>query len=273
MTLRFTSRRWRGNTYHDYYLDKAKVPGVTTILNAGIAKPFLVDWAARTVAEFVADHPDDVEALRRLGRDAMVDGLKSAHRTARDTAATRGTEIHKLADQIVHGAEVEVPEHLLGYVTGYVRWLEQFDVTPQLTERHIASRRWQYGGTFDLLGTFGRGQWAGRTPMLDLKSGSGVYGEAAIQLAAYARAEFYLDDNGDEQPMPDIDCSAVVHITDGETVMFPAAKTPAVLDEQFKLFTHVAFVARRVKWIGEQLGDPMHPDDDEIPLAEVSADV
>ena len=261
MALRFSTRTWRGNQYHDYYLDKVKVPGVTTILNKGLAKPFLVDWAARTVAEFVADHPDDIDALRRLGRDSMVDGLKGAHRTARDTAATKGTAVHELAAKVVHGEQVEVPEHLWPYVNGYVKWLEEFDVQPHLTERVVANRKWGYAGTFDLIATLGRGPWAGRTPLLDIKTGKSVYGETSLQLAAYARAEFYLDDDQAETVMPGIDCTAVVHVTDEGTVMFPAATTTQQVDEHFKVFTHVAYLAKRVEWIGEQIGAPMNGDD------------
>ncbi|MBQ1164539.1 hypothetical protein KBZ21_41910, partial [Streptomyces sp. A73] len=34
---------------------------------------------------------------------------------------------------------------------------------------------------------------------------SGIWGETALQLAAYARAEFYLDEHGIEQPIPHVD--------------------------------------------------------------------
>jgi hypothetical protein len=261
MSLRFTTRSWRGYDLHDYFLDKQKVPGVTTLLNGGLPKPALVNWAARAVAEFVADHPDDIEALRRLGRDAMVAGLKGAHHTERDTAAAKGTAVHAIAEKLAHGDTVDVPEHLWPHVNAYTKWLDEFDVQPVLIERTVASRAWQYAGTFDLYAKFGRGEWAGRTALLDLKTGKAIYGEVSLQLAAYARAEVYLDDTNTEQPLPPIDCTAVVHCTPQDCVMFPTAHTTETIDEQFKLFTHIAYVAKRVKWVDEQIGLPMIGDD------------
>ena len=43
---------------HRYKLDGAWVPGVTTLIGKGLPKPALPYWAARTVAEWVADNPD-----------------------------------------------------------------------------------------------------------------------------------------------------------------------------------------------------------------------
>ncbi|MBQ1163414.1 hypothetical protein KBZ21_36080, partial [Streptomyces sp. A73] len=43
----------------------------------------------------------------------------------------------------------------------------------------------------------------GRRLICDYKTGrSGIWGETALQLAAYARAEVYLDEHGIEQPIP-----------------------------------------------------------------------
>src|SRR5690606_13872332 len=54
---------------HRYWIDGKPAPGVTTILGKGIPKPAIPYWAARTVAEYVADEPEKVEALRAAGRD------------------------------------------------------------------------------------------------------------------------------------------------------------------------------------------------------------
>src|SRR5690349_3999787 len=184
MSLRFVEKS------HAYYLDGKRITGVTTILGKGLPKPAIPYWSAKMVAEYVIRNPEGVEQLRAMGEGPAIAALKQIPWQKRDDAAVRGTDVHALAEQIIHGESAEVPDHLVGHVEGYVRWLEAFDVQPLLTEQPVASRKWRYGGKFDAIVTIGRGRWAGRTPLLDWKTSSGVYGETALQTAAYACAEF-----------------------------------------------------------------------------------
>jgi hypothetical protein len=261
MTLRFVE-----NT-HAYYLDGKRIPGVTTLLGKGLPKPALTYWSAKCVAEWVADNPEGVEQLRGMGRGPMVQALKGVPWEKRDAAAVRGTDVHALAEKIIHGDAAEVPDYLLGYVEGYVRFLEEFDVQPVLTEQPVASRKWKYGGKFDALVTVGRGPWAGRHPLLDWKTSSGVYGEVALQTAAYALADFYAPDADTEIPMPYIDCTGVVHITDGSTTLHPLAKDKTELTEHYKVWTHVAYLAQRQDYIKNLVGLPMEIDTEEADVA------
>ena len=137
---------------HRYKLDGAWVPGVTTLIGKGLPKPALPYWAARTVAEWVADNPDLTEDLKRMGgRGPAVAFLKELPWQKRDEAAIRGTDVHALAERLAHGEEVDVPEHLAAHVQGYVDWLDRTGAEPLLTERPVASRQWRYAGTFDLI--------------------------------------------------------------------------------------------------------------------------
>lgn len=223
---------------HRYKLDGAWVPGVTTLIGKGLPKPAIPYWAARTVAEWVADNPDLTEELKRLGgRGPAVAFLKEIPWQKRDDAAIRGTDVHALAERLVHGEAVDVPEHLAAHVQGYVDWLDQAQPEPLHTERPIGNRTWQYAGTFDLIARMG-----GETWLLDVKTSSGVYGEMALQLAAYANAEFLLDSDGQEQPMPTIDRIGVLHVTDYGTSFYPAP--PEALDAAWKDFLHVAWVGK-----------------------------
>lgn len=221
---------------HRYKLDGQWVPGVTTLLGNGLPKKALMYWSARSVAEWVADNPEGVESLRAMGRGPMVQALKEVPWQKRDTAAARGTEVHALAERIVHGEQVDVPEHLAGYVQGYVRWLDSTDLNPMWTERPVANRQWRYAGTFDLIATM-RGQaW-----LLDVKTASGVYGDNALQLAAYANAEFLLDPDGVEIPMPAIDRVGVLHVQDGETSLWTV--DPRAAETAWRDFLHAAWTA------------------------------
>src|SRR5690606_27012723 len=95
-------------------------------------------------AEWVADNPDDLDMLRRNGRAPMVDFLKAVPWQQRDEAAARGTEVHALAEKVIHGEEVEVPEHIAGHVEGYAAWVDEWQLEPIWTERPVASRKWWY---------------------------------------------------------------------------------------------------------------------------------
>ena len=52
---------------HRYRLDGQWVPGVTGLIGKGLPKPALPYWAAKMVAEWVADNPDLTEDLKRMG--------------------------------------------------------------------------------------------------------------------------------------------------------------------------------------------------------------
>jgi hypothetical protein len=238
---------------HKYKLDGKPCKGVTTLIGGGFPKPQLVNWAARTVSEYVADNFDLIKEVRAQGRQETVDFLKGAHYRDRDRAAARGTEVHALAERIIYGETVTVPEHLRTYVDGYVAFLDRWNIEPVVTEAACASREWWYAGTFDAIVTFGASDLSGQTYLLDWKTSKGVYGETAMQLAAYQNADFYLD--GDtEKPMPEVDGLGVVHITPNGTELY-LVSDPA---EAWKAFQHVAWVAKNVENIKKQITEPVY---------------
>lgn len=242
-----TLRRINYGRGHGYKIDGEKVDGVTTLIKDGLPKPALVGWAARSVAEHVADNLDAVLGMRDMGRDAIVAALKEAPWTSRNKAGARGTEVHGYAERLAAGEEVEVPDHIAGHVEACVAFLDDWKVRPVLTETSVGSRKWRYGGTLDLVADVTRPDGGGEErAILDWKTAaSGIWPETAYQLAAYRHAEIYLDDDGAEQPMADlgITCGYGVHIrADGYDVI------PVRCDEPvFKAFLHIAWVARHAK--------------------------
>lgn len=219
---------------HQYRLDGKYVPSVTTILGV-VNKPGLPKWSARTVAEHVADHPDAVDALRPLGRDAVVNALKEVPWKQRDDAAHRGTTLHDIAERLVLGEEIDVDENLVPVVESTLDFLDAWDVRPVLTEHIVASREHWYAGKFDLVA-----DTKGGRAILDYKSGKAIYASAAFQLAAYAGAEFYVADS-EEHPMVDlgIERSLGVHIRADGFDVHELAFGPSVFAE---------FVAIRSVW-------------------------
>ncbi len=244
MTLRFSEKA------HRYTLDGKPCPGVTTLIGKGVPKEALPPWAARTVAEYVADNEAAVEQLRTMGREPMVSALKSIPWEARDQAAIRGTDVHALAEQVVQGVAVDVPEHLVMHVAGYADWLDDFGVTAILTERSGANRQHWYAGRFDLIADIGPTRW-----LLDAKTSKTPYGEIGLQLGAYRNFEFYVDD-GDpdtEHPMPEVERVGVIHITDYGTTLIPYDST----DAPFRDFLHAAWTAKRRKAIDGYKHEPI----------------
>lgn len=236
---------------HRYWLDGKPIPGVTTLLGKGLPKPAIPYWAAKSVAEYVIDNPEGVDQLRTMGREPAVAALKQVPWQKRDEAAVRGTDVHRLAEDLVHGREVEVPEHLVGHVEGYARFLDKFAVKGILTERPVASRKWWYAGTFDLIAEIDGVVWS-----LDNKTSKGVYGETGLQVAAYTTAEFYLAEDGDEKPLPEVERMGVLHVTEDGTLLHPMGDR-AVIDKAAATFRHIAYVAKQTDWIKGLIGQPM----------------
>lgn len=241
---------------HMYWLDGRPVKGVTTLLNAGLPKPALVRWSANTVAEYVADNPEQVEQLRAMGRNSMVNALKGVPWDSRDKAAARGTDVHALAEKLVHGVEVDVPAHLVAHVEGYAKFLDEWDVQPILTEKKVASRTHWYAGTFDLIATV-----RGVPMLLDLKTSKGIYGEVALQVDAYRNADFYQDDDGHEQPIPECERIAALHVTEAGTSLVPLDSSGA----PFRCFLHVAWLAKKADEIKGYAGSPLTIEDWQVP--------
>lgn len=229
---------------HSYEIDGRRADGVTSLIGDGMPKPALVNWAANTTAGYAVDHWDE---LADLPLSKRLDTLKRARYQDLDEAARRGTEVHNLAEALSHGKEIEVPDELAGHVESAVRFLDEWQPEVVLTETVVASRKWGYAGTFDLLMRLPDR----RVVLADYKtSRSGIWGETALQLGAYANADVYLDADGNEQLVADlgIDTGMAVWIrADGYDVY------EVDLAQGFKIFQHVAWVARQAKGMKDRL--------------------
>jgi hypothetical protein len=237
---------------HGYLIDGQKADGVTTLIGDGLPKKALMYWSARTVAEYVADNHENVRGfMDTLDREQLVKLLKDVPWSARDKAAVRGTQVHSLAEHLVNHVEVDVPDEIAGYVSSCVQFLDDWNVKPVLVEAVVASRKWRYAGTLDLVADLPDG----RRGIFDYKtSDSGIWPETVLQQAAYRFAEVYLDGDGKEQPMDALGITDAfgVHLRpDGYSVH------PLPSDERaFKDFLHVAWVARWAKNSKQLVGDP-----------------
>ncbi len=245
--------RGRGHSYVD--ANGAKVPGVTTILSGGVPKPALVNWAANTTIAYAVDHWDE---LSDLAVSERIKRLEKARFADRDTAANRGTRVHALAVPLAAGEEVDVPDELVGHVESYARFLDDFHVTPRLSEYVVMSHRYGYAGTADLQADLLTSPPGGsaETWLLDIKtSRSGVFGETALQLAAYRYADVYVGADGQEHPVPPVARTGVVHVrADGYELV------PVIAEQrQHRDFLYVQQVHRFCESASDLVCAPVEP--------------
>lgn len=244
----------RGHGYRD--ANNQKVPGVTTILSNGVPKPALVGWAANTTAGYAVDHWDELGDLTPSKR---LDKLKGARYADLDAAAKRGTEVHALAEKLVVGQEITVPDELAGHVDSYVQFLDEWDVQAELVEFVVMSPKHGYAGTADLYATITNPEDPDTRlrALLDIKtSRSGIFGETALQLSAYRFAEQWGSlDGKNVQPSQPVDLVAAIHVRADGYDLIPVRADEAT----FLRFRYVQQVAEFSEHSREYVLDALDP--------------
>lgn len=239
--------RKRG-TGHSYEVNGRPAKGVTTLIKGGVPAPALTYWAADEAARFAVENPD---LIGDLGAVKAYEKIRRSPWRERDRKALIGTDIHKLAERLGRGEEVEVRDDLVPYVDAALTFMEEHSVRVLASEATVASVRWHYAGTLDLIAETAHGRL-----LIDYKTGSGVYVEAALQLAAYRYAEWMLDPyTGDVVPMPEVEGAAVCHLRPDGYSLVPVVANRDV----HRTFIYAAQVAlaldgARDALIGEPLG-------------------
>lgn len=162
------------------------IPSVTGIIKLIDKSGPLVGWAKRETAASAVRNLDALIAMRTEGGpQAAIDWLKTIPDYQRDRAADRGTSVHQIAEQIIRGTPpTDIPEELAPYINAYLGFIRAWQPKWIAVEQMVVNLRRDYAGTFDAFAVIGNERW-----LLDIKTG-GAYSETALQLAAYAAAEF-----------------------------------------------------------------------------------
>jgi len=247
-----TARRINRGRGHSYELDGQKVISITRAIGDGIPKQ-LSEWAAKLTARKAVDEWDELAELPPTER---LDRLIAAHREARNSAGLRGTRVHGYAQDLAAGEEVEVPDEYRGHVDAYLQFAEEWQPRELLVERPFFSRTYGYAGTPDLVADLIDGcRW-----LLDWKtSESGIWPDFAVQLAAARFADFALDADDRELPVPElgIERAGCVWLrADGYDLIPVAADV-----EAFGVFLRAKAIAEfvdsvkrdRERWVGDAL--------------------
>jgi hypothetical protein len=252
----------QGHSYTDE--QGLKVPGVTTLVGDGLPKKALQKWAVEQTADYYVDHRDELAALPLSEARKLLIG---AQYVTTKKAAARGTQVHDLAERLMMDEQVAIPEGLDGYVQAAVAFMDDFDVQPVEMEFTVYSEQWRWAGTCDLIADLldpddpepdpamkRRVRW-----LLDYKTKakeSGVFGDAALQLAPYRCAERMVTAAGVDQPMIEVDrCGIVQLYADGSYRLVPVEAD----EPEYQIFKYVQQVALWMDTNRGLVGQPIKP--------------
>lgn len=222
-------------------------PGVTSIVGMLPKQAFLAPWQAKMTAELAVDSLDIIQRMAdTAGREAAVDYLKGAARRYTSARSSLGREAHDLFERLMRGEYVgQQRSDIQPYVDNFREFMTA--VNPELVRAEDVcwSDTHGYAGRFDVwlriwLSEDGQRITPDRSghPHLilgDWKTGKSTYPDVALQLSAYANADFILDADGAKHPMPEFDGAAVLHITDEDWAFKPVDIGPDV----FAHFLHL----------------------------------
>lgn len=182
---------------------------VTTLLSA-LSKPALPNWAAKTVAEYAIEHLPEITALAAADPDGAIRALKGSPWQKRDDAGDLGTAVHSQIEARILGQTPPAPPPLVAArLEHYEAFERDYAPTYEASEATVYSRAHSYAGTLDAIATVG-----GERFIIDVKTTkSGVYPDHALQLAAYAHAEFIGAPDGSEVPLPKLDGGAILWLS------------------------------------------------------------
>ena len=201
----------RGRYYFHPKTDE-QWPSITNVLDTSVSKPALVPWAAKITAEKAWKVlPRMVNASRSAAaRDELSKEIKAEARIAKDMAADLGSRVHAAVEAHVLGKPMPDDPEAQPFIDQALRFYSEFGVDLErdieAAEATVINRRVGYAGTGDLWiwltidGT--RRLWVVDYKTSSTRPAASTYPEQGMQLAAIAKAETVLLDDGSEVPPP-----------------------------------------------------------------------
>lgn len=185
-----------GARYYIHPETEARIPGVTSVLNMLPKQDQLKAWAAKEVSgAAVANY---AELGTRIAADPVEaqKWLKAAPDRMNKRARDTGDAVHGIFERLALGETLgQMPADIEPYARQCEDLLAKVEPTVLATEESVVSLDHDYGGSFDMLL-----ETSGVTCVADLKtSGSGVYLDTALQLSAYAHAEYVFKEGGNPE--------------------------------------------------------------------------
>lgn len=208
-----TTHKWTDPDTGEVYPSVSAIKGV-------IDKPAINGWRVKRTAERALESYESGELRERLTVEGKIKTRKWLQRASYDhldTAALKGSFLHEMADLHAKGLPLptDMTEESRKRVEWFFRFLDAYDLRYLMTEVSMVNRVYRVCGTADAIV-----EYEGENQILDYKSSaSGVFGENALQLAAYAHMEYWVreSDFGEQtlEPLPDLswETGMIVRIT------------------------------------------------------------
>lgn len=257
-----TIQRSGARFYFNEDFPEIKYPGVTSVIGM-LPKPFLAFWQAKMVAELAVDSLEFIEQMAQRDRDGAIQYLKGAANRYTKHRAGIGSQAHDLFERMIRGERLaRVHPDMAPYQRHFGEFLDL--VQPELVRAEDVawSDEHEYAGSFDAvlrlrLDDQGRPDPAGDPAlvMTDWKTSKSTYPEVALQMAAYAHADFIIAPDGSREPMPEFDGACVLHITDETWAFKPVRIDQSDVFEHFLSLRHTFEWDKRVS--KTVLGDPI----------------
>lgn len=222
----------------------------------------LVQWGRGEVAGAAYDRFDILSAYLRDGdRAGAIKFLKDAPFQSSAKAAARGTDVHKVAEALALGQDVDVDDAVRPYVDRYREFLDEFEPEFVMAEAPVYNTTYGYGGTCDGIMVID-----GKRLVFDLKTTAHApdsgksrppFPEVALQLCFYRRAElvgllaeqryasgrrYYVFNPGaDHEPMPETDGAICIVISP-----YDCYATPVRTDDE--VWKHCRHAIENARW-------------------------
>ena len=239
----------RGRFY--YFQGEGPFISVTNAIKLGIPSPYIAPWYAKVVAEYVDNDWDELtdqwrESHHNSDDDVrFVKMLKALPVETRDAAGEFGATVHDICeDLILTGLHPPYMDAKIAQrVKQFLAWQEEMKPKYLAVEGIVFNREYGYAGAFDILCDLpGHGK-----VIIDIKTGKGIYGSAAIQQTAYRHGEF-IAVGTDEVPMIETDGAMVLHLQITQWRLLPVETG----EESWSVFKSALHTA---KWIIEHEAD------------------
>lgn len=169
---------------------------VTTLLKV-IDRPALQYWAAGATARAAYENLKYLASdLERYGLEGAVKQLSEARFKQKSRASDIGDGVHRLIEAHILGAtrppvDPELADEIMPRFSEFLRWEEEYQPTYRQSEATVFHAEHGWAGTLDFIAEIG-GRGEGVVDVKNTNPGRdgkpGVYGEHALQVAAYANA-------------------------------------------------------------------------------------
>lgn len=192
-----------------YEIEGRKYPSVTTILSEAYPKPELMGWGAKMAAQAAIEGRHEGMSERE-----GVNFLQRAPYRYRRLRADNGTRVHEQLEKILAPvADGSRPVWWTdvrndGYIMAARAFCEANLLGVLATECRVFSDRFGYAGTVDLMAR----SKSGKVVMVDWKTSKSIYPDNALQLAAYAAADWMIDGKGIVRKVSPPGAAAVVRL-------------------------------------------------------------